>query len=311
MNWIPEAASSFAGRVDAVLWFITIISLIFFVLISALLVYFAWKYRRKQEDEETPYITGSVLFEALWTVIPSILLFVIFAYGFVVYRDMRTPPKEASEINVIAKQWIWQFQYTNGKTSVNELFLQQNRPVKLVMKSDDVIHDLFVPAFRAKMDILGNIYTYQWFTPTEVGVYDFYCAEYCGTGHSAMLGKVFVLSPEAYQRWESGDAEKKEAVAGLSPVDQGKQLYAQRGCNACHTVDGGPGIAPTFKGLFGRQEALQSGGEVTADENYIRESILEPQAKIVQGFPPVMPSFKGILNDQEISAVIAYLKTLQ
>lgn len=312
MNWLPDVASNLAPKVDFVLWFVTIISLIFFVLITVLLVYFALKYRKRREDEETPYIEGNILLEMLWTIVPSILLVVIFVYGFVVYKDLRTPPKEATEINVVGKQWLWQFEYPNGKTSLNELYVQQNRPVKLVMKSTDVIHDLFIPAFRVKQDVLGNIYTYLWFTPTEVGVYDLYCAEYCGTGHSAMLGKVFVMSPEAYERWEKGpEEEEAPAVAGLSPAERGEQLYKQRGCNACHTVDGAPAVGPTWQGLFGRSETFQSGETVTVDENYIHQSILEPNAQIVKGYPPVMPSYKGQLSDEEISAIIAYIKTLK
>lgn len=312
MNWLPEVASTLAPKVDSALWLLTIISLIFFVLISFLLVYFAVKYRRRREGEETPAIEGNVLLETIWTIIPSILLIVIFVYGFVVYREVRTPPKEAAEINVVGKQWLWQFQYPNGKTTVNELYVQHNRPVKLVMKSKDVIHDVFIPAFRVKQDVLGNIYTYLWFTPTQVGVYDLYCAEYCGTGHSAMLSKVFVLSPEAYERWERGpEKEEAPAVAGLSLVERGEQLYKQRGCNACHTVDGSPSVGPTWQGLFRRTEALQSGQNVTADENYIQQSILEPNAQVVKGYPPVMPSYKGQLSDEEISAIIAYIKTLK
>ncbi len=312
MNWIPEAASNFAGKVDSVIWFITVVSLIFFVLISILLIYFALKYRRKQEGEETPYITGSHFFETLWTIIPSILVLVIFFYGFVVYKEMRTPPKDALEINVTGKQWLWEFKYNDGKTTFNELYVPEGRPVKLVMISDDVLHSFFVPEFRVKQDLVGGMYTYLWFTPTKTGTYNIFCAEYCGTGHSAMLGKVIVMSPEEYEKWEKGEEEEEEKVAAISPVERGKKLYTERACNACHSVDGSSGVGPTFKGLFGRKGVLQDGQEVIADENYIRESILEPQAKIVSGFQAVaMPSFKGILSDEDISAIIAYLKTLE
>ncbi|MBI2487963.1 MAG: cytochrome c oxidase subunit II [Deltaproteobacteria bacterium] len=312
MNWLPEQASDFAGRVDTVIWFVTIISLISFILITIGLVYFAIKYRRRSENDETPYITGNLFLEMLWTVIPSILVMVIFVYGFVVYRDMRTPPQDALEVNVTGKQWLWQFQYQNGKSTINELYVQQDKPVKVVMRSDDVIHSFFVPAFRVKQDLIGGMYTYLWFTPTKVGIFDLYCAEYCGTGHSAMLGKVIVMSPEAYDRWEKGEEEEEgKAVAGLPPDQLGEKLYKERGCNACHSIDGSTLVGPTWKGLFGHEVSLTDGSTVTADENYIRQSILEPQAKMVKGFGPVMPAFKGILSDDDVAAIIAYIKTLK
>ena len=309
MHWVPEVASNLASKVDAVIWFITVISLVFFILISIFLVYFAIRYRRRQENEETPYITGSHVLETIWTIIPSILLIVIFVYGFVVYKDMRTPPEDSLEVTVIGRQWLWQFKYNNGKTTLNELYIPEGRPIKLVMTSEDVLHSFFVPAFRVKQDLVGGMYTYLWFTPTKNGTYELFCAEYCGTGHSAMLGKVIVMSPQEYEKWEKGEEEK--AVASLPPAELGKQLYTQRGCNACHTIDGSSLVGPTWKGLYGHEVVLQDGTKVTADENYIREAILEPQAKMVKGFGPVMPSFKGVISDDEISDIIAYIKTLK
>ena len=309
MNWVPEVASNLASKVDAVIWFITVISLVFFILISIFLVYFAIRYRRRQENEETPYITGSHVLETIWTIIPSILLIVIFVYGFVVYKDMRTPPEDSLEVTVIGRQWLWQFKYNNGKTTLNELYIPEGRPIKLVMTSEDVLHSFFVPAFRVKQDLVGGMYTYLWFTPTKTGTYELYCTEYCGTGHSAMLGKVVVMSPQEYEKWEKGEEEK--AVASLPPAELGKQLYTQRGCNACHSIDGSSLVGPTWKGLYGHEVVLQDGTKVTADENYIREAILEPQAKMVKGFGPVMPSFKGVISDDEISDLIAYIKTLK
>ena len=309
MHWLPEVASNLAGKVDAVIWFITVISLVFFILVSIFLVYFAIRYRRRQENEETPYITGSHVLETIWTIIPSILLIVIFVYGFVVYKDMRTPPEDSLEVTVIGRQWLWQFKYNNGKTTLNELYIPEGRPIKLVMTSEDVLHSFFVPPFRVKQDLVGGMYTYLWFTPTKTGTYELYCTEYCGTGHSAMLGKVVVMSPEEYKKWEKGEEEK--AVASLPPAELGKQLYTQRGCNACHSIDGSSLVGPTWKGLYGHEVVLQDGTKVTADENYIREAILEPQAKMVKGFGPVMPSFKGVISDDEISDLIAYIKTLK
>ena len=311
MTWIPEAASNLASKVDGLLLVITFISIFFFVLISAVLIYFAVKYRRRSDDEETPYITGNQTLEIIWTVIPSILLILLFVYGFVVYKDMRTPPKDAVDITVTGKQWLWTFEYYNGKKTLNELYVRQNRPVRMVMRADDVIHSFFVPAFRVKQDLMPGRYTQLWFTPTKIGTFDIFCAEYCGTGHSKMLGKVIVLSPEAYDIWEKGVAvDGGEAVASLPPAELGEKLYKGKGCNACHSVDGSVVIGPSFKGLYEREGELEDGASYTADENYIMQSILEPQEQIVKGFQPVMPSFKGILSDAEITAIIAYIKTL-
>jgi len=312
MTWIPEAASNLAGKVDGVILVITLISIFFFVLITAVLLYFAVKYRRKSEDEETPYITGSEPLEIIWTVIPSILLILLFVYAFVVYKDMRTPPKDAVDITVTGKQWLWTFEYYNGKKTLNELYVRQNRPVRMVMRADDVLHSFFVPAFRVKQDLVPGRYTQLWFTPTKIGTFDIFCAEYCGTGHSAMLGKVIVLSPEAYDIWEKGiGVDDGQAVASLPPAELGEKIYKEKGCNACHSVDGSVVIGPSFKGLYGREGVLEGGSSYTADENYIRKSILEPQEEVVKGFQPVMPSFKGILSDDEITAIIAYVKTLK
>lgn len=312
MTWIPEVASNLASKVDGVLLLITLMSLVFFILITVVLVYFAIKYRRRREDEETPYITGSEPLEIIWTVIPSILLIVLFVYGYVVYKEMRTPPKDAIDIGVQAKQWLWTFDYYNGKKTINELYVQQNRPVRLVMQSDDVLHDLFIPAFRMKQDVLPGRYVQQWFTPTKIGTFDIFCAEYCGTGHSAMLAKIVVLSPEAYEIWDKGVKTVEGAgVASLPPAELGEKLYKEKGCNACHSVDGSKIVGPSFKGIYGHTVELQDGSTVDVDENYIRESILEPQTQVVKGFQPVMPSFKGILSDEDITSLIAYIKTLK
>lgn len=312
-SWIPEEASNLAAGVDNVLLVITVISVFFFLLISAFLIYFSIKYRRKSENEETPHTTGNMVLEVIWTIVPSILLMVFFVWGYVEFVNMKTPPKDAMEVNVTAKQWLWEFEYYTGRKTINELYVQQNRPVRMVMRSEDVLHSFFVPQFRVKQDILPGNYTQLWFTPTKAGTFDLFCAEYCGTGHSNMLAKVHVLPSEAYSRWmDKGKAGAATAAASdLPPAERGKNVYTQKGCNACHSVDGSSGVGPTFKGIFGKQEEMQSGETITVDENYLRESILEPQAKMVKGYQPVMPSFKGILSDDEITSVIEYIKTLK
>lgn len=312
MTWIPEVASNLASKVDGVLLLITLLSLVFFILITVVLVYFAIKYRRKREDEETPYITGSEPLEIIWTVIPSILLIVLFVYGYVVFKDIRTPPKDSVEVTVQGKQWLWTFDYYNGKKTINELYVQYNRPVRLVMEAQDVLHSFFVPGFRVKQDLVPGRYTQLWFTPTKIGTFDIFCAEYCGTGHSAMLGKVIVLSPEAYEIWEKGvKADEGAGVASLPPAELGAKIYKEKGCNACHSLDGSTLVGPSFKGIFGHAVELQDGSKVDVDENYIKQSILEPQAQVVKGFAPVMPSFKGILSDEDVTALVAYIKTLK
>lgn len=312
-SWIPEAASNLAVGVDNALLVITVVSVFFFLLISFFLVYYAIKYRRKSENEETPYITGNMALEVVWTIVPSVLLMVFFAWGYIEFVDIKTPPKDAVEVNVRAKQWLWEFEYYNGKKTINELYVQQNRPVRMIMQSDDVLHSFFVPQFRVKQDVLPGMYTQLWFTPTKAGTFDLFCAEYCGTGHSQMLAEVKVLPAEAFARW-MGKGEKVAGADGdsdLPPAERGENLYSQRGCNACHSVDGSSGVGPTFKGLYGKTEELQSGETVEVDENYLRESILEPKAKMVKGYQPVMPSFKGILSDEEVTSIIEYIKTLK
>jgi len=312
-SWLPENASNLASGVDNVLLFVTVLSVFFFLLISAVLIGFAIKYRRKTEYDETPYITGNELLEVIWTVIPSVLLMIIFAWGYIEYRKMRHPPENAMEVNVIARQWLWQFDYYNGKKTINELYVQQDRPVRMVMRSDDVLHSFFVPAFRVKQDILPGNYTQLWFIPTKAGTFDLFCAEYCGTGHSKMLAKVHVLGPEAYAIWEKGiGIDEGTAVASsLPPAEQGGELFNKRGCNACHSIDGSVLVGPSFKGLFGKDEKLTNGKTINVDENYLRESILQPQLNIVEGYQPVMPAFEGILSDEEVTALIEYIKTLK
>ena len=312
MNWLPTSASTFAPGVDFVLWLVTIISVISCILIGFLLVYFVIKYRRKSDNDQTPAITHDSFLETLWTVIPTILCIVIFIYGYVFYDQYTTTPKNAVEINVTAKQWLWTFDYSNGKKTLNQLYVPIDQPIRLVMQSDDVLHSFFVPAFRVKQDLMGNRYTYINFTATKEGVFDIYCTEYCGTAHSNMLGKVHVLSKEKFASWEDGSAKKvQKASSNLPPAEVGRQLYSDKGCVACHSIDGADGVGPTWKGLFGKNRIFADGTSILADENYIKESILYPGEKILEGYGPVMPSYKGLLEDSDITAIIEYIKSLK
>jgi cytochrome c oxidase subunit II len=272
-----------------------------------LAAYFTIKYRRKGAAAPTPNISHNTALELFWTIIPIIIVIIIFALGFSIYLKMNVAPKDALEIKVTAQRWFWSFQYPSGVNSVNELVVPAGKPVRLLMSSTDVIHDFFVPDFRIKMDVLPNRYSMVWFEAPNPGEHTLTCAEYCGRGHSTMMGKIRVVSQSEYDRWLETSAG---AAAGQSPEQYGAQLYQSRRCITCHSIDGSASVGPTFKGLFKSQVELQGGGKVAADENYIRESILDPQAKVVAGFSPVMPTFQGLLNNRDLDALIAYINSL-
>jgi cytochrome c oxidase subunit 2 len=301
--------SRVAGEIDNVFIFILLLGLFFFIVTQGCLIYFAFKYRGKRTDvsRETPYITGSHLLEAVWIVIPSICLLAIFLYGFAVFRNIRTPPADSMEINVTAEQWLYKFKYPDGRTEVNEVRVPVGKPVKFIMTSADVIHGFYLPAFRVKQDILPGSYTYLWVQPQKVGEYEIFCTQYCGTGHSTMRAELVVMNGKDYQKWFAGVKTGK-----AEPLwKRGEEVVEHSGCLSCHTIDGTVKVGPTFKGLYGHQVVLSDGTTANVDDNYIRESILDPNAKIVKGFPPVMPTFKETLKDEDIAAVIAYIKTLK
>jgi cytochrome c oxidase subunit II len=312
LNTLNGSEASLASHdVDAVFIFILVIAGFFFILTQGLLIYFAVRYRRKKgEQVNTPYITGNHALEIVWIVIPSLLLVAIFAYGLQVFLKMRTPLPGAAEIQVTASQSQWSFKYPDGRNSANELRLALGKPVKLIMTSRDVIHGFFIPDYRQKQDVLPGSYTYLWLLPKKVGTFDIYCSQYCGTGHSLMRGTLVVMPQAEYLSWEQG--EQKKLLAGTrSPADHGKSVFENAGCLGCHSTDGGAKVGPTLKGIFGSKVQLSDGRTVPADEEYLRESLVEPNAKVVKGFQPIMPTFKGTLKDEEIAALIAYMKTLK
>lgn len=308
-RFMAEQAGNLAEKVDGVFLFIFLVGLFFFIITQGALIWFAIRYRRREKEQEveTPYITGNRTLEIIWVVVPSILLLAIFVYGYVVFRDMRTPPPGAAEINVTAKQWLYVFHYPSGRSEINQVHVPVGKAVKFIMTSSDVIHGFYFPEFRVKMDILPGSYTNLWVKPDRAGRFDIFCTQYCGTGHSTMRAIMIAMDHEDYEHW-SGQEEKPGT---LSPVERGEEAVEHSGCLACHSLDGSAKIGPTFKGLFGRNVELSDGKSVIADENYLRESIIDPNAKVVKGFQPVMPSFKGIMKDEDIAAVIAYLKTLK
>ena len=305
-----EAALS-SGDVDAVFIFILAICGFFFILTQGLLIYFALRYRRKKGEPPaaTPYITGNAVLEGVWIVVPSLLLIAIFGYGFAVFVKLRTPLPGAAEVQVTASQFVWNFQYPDGRRSVNELRLPVGKPVKLIMTSTDVIHGLFIPDYRQKMDLLPGRYTYLWLLPKRTGTFDIYCSEYCGTGHSVMRATLIVMPQAEYQAWVQGERQKKPGMQSIA--EKGKALFESSGCPGCHSIDGTPKVGPTLKGIFGRTVQLTDGRTITADEEYLRESLEDPNEYVVKGFQPIMPTFKMTLKDDDLAAVIAYMKTLQ
>lgn len=305
-HFSPFAATGIAHHWDTLYGFLLIASALSFVLLIGGMIVFAIKFRRHSEHDKVPYVSHNTTLEFLWSFIPFVIFMVVFVWGWLVYYDMRKMPTDALEIAVQAQQWDWSFVYKNGRRVTGEFYVPVAQPVKLVMTSKDVIHSFFVPAFRQKQDVVPGRYTALWFKADTVGDYQVFCAEYCGDSHSGMLAKVHVVPREEYETWLSTDAYK-----GLAPVDIGQKIYASR-CVACHTLTDAKQVGPGWKGLFGRTVELEGGGTVVADENYIRESILQPSAKTVKGFPSgVMPTFAGQLNEQELLGVIEFIKTLK
>ena len=300
----PEVASTIAGRVDALYFFIAAVGTFFFTLVCALVLVFAIKYRRKSEDERPEPIHGSLKLELVWTIIPLILALVMFGWGAVLYVDMFTPPAGAMNIYVVGKQWMWKIQHPEGNREINELHVPVGTPVKLIMTSEDVIHSFYVPAFRIKMDVLPGRYTSAWFEATKTGKYHLFCAEYCGTKHSQMIGSVYVMEPMEYQDWLSG-----KTGAEMSMAEEGAALFAQLGCVTCHAPDSGA-RGPNLEGLYGSEVALLTGETTIADDDYIRRSILEPTAQIKQGYAPLMPTYKGQVDEEGVLRLIAYLQSL-
>jgi cytochrome c oxidase subunit 2 len=299
----PERASTIASRVDALYFALLGISVFFGLLIAGLIVYFAVKYHRKQKDEIGEQIHGSMALEIAWTGIPFLITMVLFVWGASVYFAMARPPDETLNIYVVGKQWMWKFQHLDGQREINELHIPVGRPIKLITTSEDVIHDFFVPAFRVKADVIPGRYVSIWFQPTKPGRYHLFCAEYCGTRHSGMTGEVVVMEPTEYQTWLSGGAPEG------SLASTGAKLFADLACNTCHRPDA-QGRGPVLEGLFGKTVQLQSGQTITVDEAYLRESILTPSAKITAGFQPIMPTFQGLVTEEQLLALIEYVKSL-
>ena len=292
-----------AGRVDALYFFLVGITIFFSVLIASLEIYFAIKYRRRSKEEYPEPVEGSMKLEFIWIIIPFALSMVMFVWGASVYFALYRPPENALEIYVVAKQWMWKFQHPDGQREINELHVPVNQKVKLIMATEDVIHSFYVPAFRVKADVVPGRYTTTWFQGTKPGRYHLFCAEYCGTNHSAMGGWVEVMEPADYQAWMSGGTTEMSFSA------LGQKLFRDLACYTCHRSDA-TGRGPVLEGLFGKTVTLAGGGTVKADEAYIRESILDPRAKVVAGFEPIMPTFQGLISEEQLLQLLAYIRSI-
>jgi len=305
-HFMPFAATEIAKGVDALYAFLLSASFISCVLVIGGLIVFVTKYRRRSEADKTPYISHNMTLEFLWSFIPFVIFMVVFVWGWIIFHKLRVFPENSLEIAVYAQKWNWNFEYKNGRRTAGEVVVPVDQPVKLLMTSRDVLHSFYVPAFRNKQDVIPGRYVAYGFHAKHEGTYNLFCAEYCGDQHSGMLGRVRVVSREKFDEWLGNDPYK-----GLASADVGRKVFEGR-CVACHDSGDLKKIGPAFKGLFGRSESMTGGASLVVDENYIRESILNPNAKVVSGYPSgVMPTFAGQLDEQELMGVIDFIKTLK
>ncbi|MGH9868694.1 MAG: cytochrome c oxidase subunit II [Candidatus Polarisedimenticolia bacterium] len=299
----PEQASSVAARVDALYFYLIGVTLFFTVLIFLLVIVFAIRYKRRPGDPPTPALHANYTLEIVWSVIPLVISMSMFVWGTRLYFDMVVPPPDATEVFVVGKQWMWKVQHMDGRREINELHIPVGRPVRLTMASEDVIHSFYVPAFRVKQDVLPGRYASLWFQAERPGSYHLFCAEYCGTKHSGMIGWVHAMEPVPYQQWLSGE------TAGETLETTGGKLFERLGCAACHSATSGS-RGPSLAGLYGTQVHLHSGRVAVADDGYLRESILDPLAKVVEGYDPVMPTYRGQINEEDVMQLIAYIRSI-
>ncbi|MCU1244140.1 MAG: cytochrome c oxidase, subunit [Acidobacteria bacterium] len=298
----PEQASTVAGQVDALYLFLVVLTGSVSVLIFVLIFFLALKYRRRPDNELAQDEEPSALLEAAWIIIPFVIFMGIFVWGSWLYFRLARVPDNAIDIYATGKQWMWKFQHPTGQREINTLHVPVHRPVRITMASEDVIHSLYFPFFRVKADVLPNRYRSMWFEATKTGRFHIFCAEYCGTLHSGMIGWVEVMEPADYQRWLAGGSEG-------SLASQGEKLFQKYACNTCHTGDA-TGRGPSLQGLYGTNVMIADNTIVKADDNYIRESILDPHAKVARGFQPIMPTFQGQVNEEDLIKLLAYVKTL-
>jgi len=303
--FMPPQATEIAGQVDNLYSFLLWSSLVSCLILIGGMIFFVWKYRRKTDTDKTPYISHNTFLEFLWSFIPLVFFLGFFAWGWWVYHQMRHMPENSLEVHVMGRQWSWEFTYKSGKTAGSEFVVPVNTPIKLIMTSQDVLHSFYIPSMRIKQDVIPGTYTTLSFNSDKIGEFQIFCAEFCGTTHSGMLAKMKVVTMAEYEKWIQENEE------GMTLVEKGQKYFTDKGCVACHTVDGTPKVGPTWKGIFATQRSLED-GTVKVDENYIRESIVNPNAKIVKGFPKgVMPTFQGQLTEDQLNALIEFIKSLK
>jgi cytochrome c oxidase subunit 2 len=308
LHIFPEQASTLAPQTDALLFFLLGITTFFVVLIAGTIIVFMIRYRRRDPHEIPPAVHGSLALEIAWTVPPLVIVMIVFFWGASLFATIQRPPDDAINIDVVGKQWMWKLQHMEGRREINELHIPVGKPIKLTMTSEDVIHSFFVPAFRTKQDAVPGRYTTTWFEATKAGTYHLFCAEYCGTIHSGMIGHVIAMEPAEFQTWlQSGQTG---AAPPVTPATTGEALFQAQGCTSCHAA-GASQRGPQLAGLFGTTVHFEDGGTAVADENYLRESILDPQAHLVQGYQAIMPTYQGLLSEENVMQLIAYLKTLK
>jgi cytochrome c oxidase subunit 2 len=315
MEWLrsamlPPQGSAFAAEVDTLYMALFWLSVFLFIGIAFPAIYFAWRYRYKP-GRVTPHQTHNTLLEIIWSVIPLLLCVGIFFWGLYGWMEYSVAPGESMQIQISAKKWVWSFEYPDGTRTLNEIHVLINKPVQFVMTSEDVLHDFFVPDMRVKHDIVPGRYTQVWFTPTVHGEHHVTCAEYCGKGHSDMQAKLVVDTQEEFDKFMLTGGTEWEDYKG-KPADWGKLQYERKGCKTCHSIDGSktPQGGPSWKGIWGKMEEMNDGKKVLVDEAYVRESMMQPQAKIVKGYDPIMPTFQGLLRETEIQGLEAFIKSL-
>jgi len=301
----PESASTLAPQVDALFITWSVISIFFTVLIAVLILYFMARYRRRSADEVGQEEKPALLLEIVWSVIPLAIALTMFAWGARVFFKLYRPPANAVEYYGVGKQWMWKFQHPDGHREINTLHIPTGQPIRLKLTSEDVIHSFYAPVFRLKQDAIPGRYTEVWFQATKPGTYHLFCAEYCGAEHSKMIGSIVVMEPRDYESWLAG------GPAGKSVVASGAELFNQLACQTCHVAaPGRPARAPRLEGLYGRQVKLANGSVLIADDDYLRESILNPAAKVVAGWEPIMPTFQGQISEEQVLQLISYVKSL-
>lgn len=308
-SFMPTQGTEIAKQVDNLYGFLLVTSLIACIILIGGMVYFAFKYKRKTDSDKTAYITHSTALEFLWSFIPLVIFLAVFGWGWYIYHQMRTMPKDALEIHVYGKQWAWEAEYKNGFKVVNDIVVPVNKDVKIILTSNDVIHSFYIPSFRIKQDAVPGRYTAVWFKADKMGDFHLFCTEFCGTAHSGMIGKVKVVSQEDFDKFlEQGSEE-----ASLPLAKRGEKLFAVKACSSCHSVaDASVKVGPALYQAFGKEHVMSDGSKVIVDENYIRESVLNPTAKVVKGFTAgVMPAFQGQLSESELNALIEYIKELK